>query len=290
MDVSLLRREYHRQICLDVARLRLLKNEANGIECPNFADGSNVNSVRISQRIIQKIGFPIKSEVLVGQTTGQRFEEITRIFIEQCFSGLNEIRPGNWKYETHRVISDFEQYEHLAYIGEAIKNNPELSSTFGQDYIITPDIIVSRHPISDDQLLQMSISFGNEHQSTRYSPLREVNQKNRLKELLHAVISCKWTIRSDRSQNTRTEALNLIRNHKGNLPHIMAITAEPLPTRIASIALGTGDLDCVYHFALHELIEALEEDGNQDQQEMLSTMINGKRLRDISDLPFDLAI
>ncbi len=24
----------------------------------------------------------------------------------------------------------FEQYEHLAYIGEAIKNNPELSSTF----------------------------------------------------------------------------------------------------------------------------------------------------------------
>jgi hypothetical protein len=38
------------------------------------------------------------------------------------------------------------------------------------------------------------------------------------------------------------------------------------------------------------LIEALEEDGNQDQQEMLNTMINGKRLRDISDLPFDLAI
>jgi hypothetical protein len=93
----------------------------------------------------------------------------------------------------------------------------------------------------------MSISFGNEQQSTRYSPLREVNQKNKPKELLHAVISCKWTIRSDRSQNTRTEALNLIRNHKGNLPHIMAITAEPLPTRIASIALGTGDLDSVYH-------------------------------------------
>ncbi|MBO9364254.1 MAG: restriction endonuclease, partial [Roseiflexus sp.] len=64
--------------------------------------------------------------------------------------------------------------------------------------------------------------------------------------MLHASISRKWTIRSDRSQNIRTEAMNLIRNRKGHTPHIVAVTAEPLPTRIASLALGTGDLDCVY--------------------------------------------
>ena len=45
-----------------------------------------------------------------------------------------------------------------------------------------------------------------------------------------------------RSQNTRTEDLNLIRNRKGRLPHVVAVTAEPLPMRIASLALGTGDL------------------------------------------------
>ncbi|MBN1975836.1 MAG: restriction endonuclease, partial [Anaerolineae bacterium] len=33
-------------------------------------------------------------------------------------------------------------------------------------------------------------------------------------------MSCKWTIRSDRGQNPRTEVLNLIRNRKGHLPHI----------------------------------------------------------------------
>jgi len=46
------------------------------------------------------------------------------------------------------------------------------------------------------------------------TPLRK---KNRAPEtlILHASISCKWTIRSDRSQNTRTEALNLIRNRRG---------------------------------------------------------------------------
>ena len=97
-------------------------------------------------------------------------------------------------------------------------------------------------------------------------------------------------MRSDRTQNTRTEALNLIRNRKGHLPHIVVVTAEPLPTRLASIALGTGDLDRVYHFALTELREAVNVAGSEDQQEVLETMIQGRRLRDVADLPFDLAI
>jgi hypothetical protein len=81
----------------------------------------------------------------------------------------------------------------------------------------------------------------------------------------------------------------LIRNRKGHIPHIVAVTAEPLPTRLASLALGTGDLDCVYHFALPELRSATERVGGPEQLEMLLAMIDGRRLRDISDLPFDLA-
>ena len=46
------------------------------------------------------------------------------------------------------------------------------------------------------------------------------------------------------------------RNRKGNLPHIVVVTGEPMPARIASLALGTGDIDCVYHFALYELVDA----------------------------------
>jgi len=120
-------------------------------------------------------------------------------------------------------------------------------------------------------------------------PLRKANF-TWPRPILHASISCKWTLRSDRGQNARTEALNLIRNRKGNLPHIVAVTAEPLPTRIASLALGTGDLDCVYHFALPELQESVAQAGNEDQLDMLQTLIEGRRLRDISDLPFDLTV
>ena len=108
--------------------------------------------------------------------------------------------------------------------------------------------------------------------------------------LLHASISCKWTIRSDRVQNARSEALNLIRNRKGRLPHIVVVTGEPLPSRLSAIALGTGDIDCVYHFALPELISSVEDLGLEDTLESLKIMVQGKRLKDISDLPLDLAI
>jgi len=63
-----------------------------------------------------------------------------------------------------------------------------------------------------------------------------------------------------------------------------------LPSRLASLCLGTGDIDCVYHFALHELVESIESIDAQDAAELLDTMIQGHRLRDISDLPLDLSV
>ena len=63
-----------------------------------------------------------------------------------------------------------------------------------------------------------------------------------------------------------------------------------MPTRLASLALGTGDLDCVYHIALPELVEAVRGQSREDTYELLSNMIEGKRLRDIADLPLDLVI
>jgi hypothetical protein len=46
----------------------------------------------------------------------------------------------------------------------------------------------------------------------------------------------------------------------------------------------------VYHFALPELTQAIHHLGNVDQLDMLNTLVAGRRLRDISDLPLDLVI
>ncbi len=108
--------------------------------------------------------------------------------------------------------------------------------------------------------------------------------------ILHASISCKWTLRSDRAQNARTEGLNLVRNRKGRVPHVVVLTGEPTPTRISSLAMGTGEIDCVYHFTLPELIETIQEVGSPDGAELVQMMVEGRRLKDIADLPLDLAI
>ena len=158
----------------------------------------------------------------------------------------------------------------------------------GNDYMVAPDIVVYRELYEDEE-----INAGRVYIDDEIAKLSDIRKKNGGKPILHASVSAKWTMRSDRAQNSRTEALNLIRNRKGRLPHIVVVTGEPLPSRIASLALGTGDVDCVYHFALYELMNAVRDyswAGREDTFETVMNLINGKRLKDISDLPLDLSI
>jgi hypothetical protein len=183
------------------------------------------------------------------------------------------------------LLPSFDQYDHLAAIDAAARNNPALRVALGSDYLIKPDVVIARDP-EEDSVINASSTIV-DADCARLTSLRKLNN---LKRILHASISCKWTIRSDRSQNSRSEALNLIRNRKGRLPHIVVVMAEPLPSRISSIALGTGDIDCVYHFALPELRESVREMRDEEAGNLLEMMVGGKRLRDISDLPLDLAV
>jgi hypothetical protein len=284
MTIAKLRQEYHRRICEEIIRL----HKDGKTEYPNFADKGNKASRAIAQGIVNRLGYYPNRGDLSGQTAGGLFETITKNFLEQAFALLYHLRPGKWYYSTQTPISDFDQYEHLANLQRIVGQDNELASALGTDYIITPDIVIGRWPVSDAEINREQMVLSAADPLAGFTPLRQVNLEYP-HPILHASISCKWTLGSDRGQNARTEALNLIRNRKGRLPHIVSVTAEPLPTRLASLTLGTGDLDCVYHFALPELQEAIVGIGNEDQLDMLMILLNGRRLRDISDLPFDLA-
>ncbi len=181
--------------------------------------------------------------------------------------------------------SDFEQYEHLAYLSALTAENAQLAAALGNDYLVAPDVVIYRNLYED-----VEINAEQYIVDDKISRMADIRKTNGGKPLLHASVSAKYTMRSDRAQNSRTEALNLIRNRKGHLPHIVVVTAEPMPNRLASLALGTGDIDCVYHFALYELVRAVKEVGSEDAAEILETLVQGKRLKDISDLPLDLAV
>jgi hypothetical protein len=266
----------------------VLRTNETGV--PTNADGSNPASVSLARGILQRLGAEATGARLAGQMSGNQFEAIVCKFISQTFPHLSHLRPGEWaiqqvKGRDRTALARFEQYSHLIALDKAARKDPELAAALGNDYTITPDIVVVRGLETDERINANEVIVNQE-----VSKLASLRAANGGLPLLHASISCKWTIRSDRLQNARSEALNLIRNRKGRLPHVVVVTGEPLPSRLSAIALGTGDIDCVYHFALPELMAAVEELGHGDSVESLKIMISGKRLKDISDLPLDLAV
>lgn len=280
--IALERRNYHKALLESI-----LTVDGNGVA--SNADKSSRMSVAIAKGITDKLMADTKTKAL-GQTSGARFEEINMAFLEATFPKLQNIRPGDWKIlklgNNNRLkTSDFCQYEHLAYLSELTRKNTELAASLGNDYMVAPDVIIYRELCEDKEINKVTRLIDD-----TICKATDIRKNNGGKPVLHASVSAKWTIRSDRAQNSRTEALNLIRNRKGHLPHIVVVTGEPLPSRLASLALGTGDIDCVYHFALYELIEAVKLVGDESSNEMLNILINGKRLKDISDLPLDLAV
>ena len=254
------------------------------------ADKDSRSSVAIARGMADLLRAETLGERLAGQTAGSQFESACAAFVQDTFLKLGHLRPGAWDVRqvsgrNRLEIAKYAQYAHLVALDRAAKSDPELAAALGSDYTITPVLVVVRSTV-EDAAINAAACLVNDSVTT----LASLRQHNGGLPLLHASISCKWTIRSDRAQNARSEALNLVRNRKGRLPHVMVVTAEPLPSRLASIALGTGDIDCVYHFALYELQATVKALGMDDAADTLAVMVEGKRLKDISDLPLDLAV
>lgn len=295
------RQQFHRQL-FERRILTLSPNNksSSGLIASNGDSGQRFSatlSYQLALKIAEGIGtqapeVPKKKD---GQTLGNDFEMLCQEFIKNSFLNISHLRPGNWLVEhvggrSEDKVSKYAQYSHLAELKRLAADNIGLASFLGNGYTVSPDVIVARKPEPDNVINSGQFRLIDDSVATM-ATLRAKNYGEGLaEEILHASVSCKFTMRSDRAQNTRTEALNLLRNRKGRSPHIVSVTAEPTPSRIASLALGTGDLDCVYHFALFELKELLEQSEWDDAHDQLNTMIQGKRLKDISDLPLDLAV
>lgn len=248
-------------------------------EFPSNADADSPASIAIAQRIFDQIESKTRpGSRLAAQIPGDEFGQITRSFVEEAFSRLATLRARGWDFNPGRKAAfEFERYYKLSRIAQ---RNAEISALLNKDYVIAPDVLVVREPGLDETVSAKQILV-DETVGLR----SRIRGRDNYLPILHASISCKWTL-----QSSRSEALNLIRNRKGRVPHIAVVTGEPLPSRLASLALGTGDIDCVYHFALPELMSTVENLQIEDSVHLVKIMVEGKRLKDIADLPLDLAM
>lgn len=235
---------------------RLLGWRSAGV--PNTADSHSRTSIGIAAAMLSILGIDKDATGPQGDP-GVELEVSVMRFLEETLPDT-DVR-GHWDVDRRRLVTDFTQYEHLARLQALIDSDESgtLASEIGTDYVIRPDITVGIR--ADSGVLH-----------------------------LHAAISCKWTIRSDRVQNIRHEGVVLTRHRRGRQPHISTVTAEPLPTRIAAIARGTGEVDTVYHIALDVLARATELAGTVLQQSTFEELVIQRRLSDVRNLPRDLLI
>jgi hypothetical protein len=224
------------------------KNKLGWSLVPNFADVDNAESIRIGAGVLDELGAARGEPSDVPRDPGGPLEQAVR---DHLAAALPEIHPDRgWDVLRGAIITRFDQYAHLSAVDELVRANPELRITVGMDYLIKPDV---------------TVALGNVPTASGQPPL-------------HAAISCKWTIRSDRVQNIRHECLQMIRHRRGRQPHLVTVTAEPLPSRLASIARGTGEVDAVYHVAFDALDASVAQHANPEQKEAWREVTGQRRL------------
>jgi NgoMIV restriction enzyme len=224
------------------------KNKLGWPLVPNCADVDNAESMRIAAGILDELAVPPGEVSDVPKDPGGPLERSVR---DHLAAALPDLHPDRgWMVGRGVIITRFDQYAHLSHLDDLVRAHPELRITIGTDYLIKPDV---------------TVGLGYVTTASGLPPL-------------HAAISCKWTIRSDRVQNIRHECLQMIRHRRGRQPHLVTVTAEPLPSRLASIARGTGEVDAVYHVAYDAMAASVAQNANPDQRDAWREVVGQRRL------------
>ncbi|HEX9352292.1 MAG TPA: NgoMIV family type II restriction endonuclease, partial [Streptosporangiaceae bacterium] len=157
------------------------KNKLGWALVPNFADVDSAESMRIAAGVLDQLAVARDAVSDVPKDPGGPLEQAVCDHLGWVLQRKDPER--GWRIERGAVITRFDQYAHLSEVDALVRANPQLRVTVGTDYLIRPDVTVS---------------------------LARVRTASGL-PVLHAAVSCKWTIRSDRVQNIRHECLQMIR-------------------------------------------------------------------------------
>lgn len=243
---------------------------------PNISDSANAPSVAISREMFHLAG--ITRGTLASPT--RSFEDDVARSLRTGVRRLARASPQAraLTFRTEAPVSRYAQYEHLSRLQRLIEADPSdlLGVEIGRDYEISADIVVERAPAARTPLARTIVkdllaTWPDEALGS--PPILTAPDLS-----LHAVVSLKWTIRSDRVQNVRHEAVTMIRHRRGRLPHIAVVTLEPLPGRLAAIARGTGEVDAVYHLMFDELWQAVRDSGTKYQVDTLRELVAQRRV------------
>ncbi len=275
---------------------------------PNTSDSSQPHSVEIGLAFFEKIGVP------KGSGAGKVDKLWNQRMVEDLRYQLREVAP-HLVVESESSPHEFEQYAHLKALREL---SEDLSSEVELALSGLKEDVTDRYEdldrigaariaelvdaldraqsaaevrrrsladlLGDESLLRLDVAVN------RPAP---VPNPSKIPHLV-AGFSLKWSLRTDRLQDPRTQGAKMASLRRGRMPHFAAVTMEPRPYMLGRMGRGSGDLDCVYHLHLPALMLAVNEvykgkPARVKMRDMFNRMVEQRRLLDYDDLVAYLA-
>lgn len=264
---------------------------------PNTSDKGDVGSVALGRVFFDAMGIPANATPpteAVGNLMANLMSSDLKITIKEEAPHLT--------VEPEKPFPNFEQFSHLSAARElqgdmardvtkAIDDVEKFSSKANLDMAtrekLTQHLTKIRNEISstesrrrellnilgEESLLKLDIAISREMANP-------INSGFPLQHLV-AGFSLKWTLRTDRAQDCRSQGAKMAALRRGRMPHFAAVTMEPRPSMLALLGRGSGDVDCVYHLHLPALSMAIDDYcSGTKHKARLAIRDNFRRLRD----------
>lgn len=266
---------------------------------PNTSDKNDSLSQELGHAFFELLGVP--QDKIAPKTVDKAW---SAAMVADLVERITPMAP-HLGVRAERRLEEFEQYAHLnALKALAADASPEVASALtwlerathstGSELVQLVDAVKEAVTAADGRRRALVDLLGDE------SPLRldvavaravpsSQTDASDVPNHLVAGFSLKWSLRTDRLQDPRTQGAKMATMRRGRMPHFAAVTMEPRPYMLGRLGRGTGDLDCIYHLALSPLIEAVRAvfTDNKDrirQRDMFMRMVEQRRLRDYDDL------
>jgi hypothetical protein len=268
---------------------------------PNTSDRHDKASVFLGKAMFQVLG--VDPDAQGDEPTGSPFATaVARDLTERV--GAETLRLV---VEPERPLNAFQQYRHVGALAD-IEIEPSRVYAKAWNRLarevrkrITSPPAVAEHA---EQMLQDVEAAVAAEVEKRRRAIEEVGAESLLKldvtvsepntgrlPELQIGLSLKWSLRTDRAQDCRSQGAKLSALRRGRMPHFAAVTMEPRPYMLNLLGGGSGDVDCVYHLDLPALTAAIDEVyGSKHDKTSVRTLgtfrrlVDQRRLRDYDEL------
>lgn len=267
---------------------------------PNTSDASDAFSVELGRALFEAMGVSpaAQAQHATGTALSRAVADDLARRLSEAGSDLNVL--------PEQALSAFEQFRHVALLA-SVSAGPSRDEQKAWDALLR--FVRSRitHPRRSLDRLEALI---NEYQAARRTAtdrrrqlVEDVGEENLLKldvtgsrqlpdrptPNLELGLSLKWSLRTDRAQDCRSQGAKMAALRRGRMPHFAAITMEPRPYMLNILGGGSGEVDCVYHLDLPSLSTAIEatcanHGSRRRAMDTFRRLVEQQRLRDYDEL------